>query len=137
MVKPSDKPMPKRFYLRRFGDIRNVANEAEVLDFFREIGWEIVDGAALSFPDQIRLFSQAEAVCGPHGSGFSNLIWCKPGCRVLEIFCDVYLCAVAEWICYCLPTTQHRYLIFPADHKLSSIVDIGQLRKALMAYDLI
>jgi capsular polysaccharide biosynthesis protein len=136
LVKPDGKPTPKRFYLKRNGDVRNVANEAEVLEFFRRLGWEIVDAATMSFSDQIRLFAGAEAISGPSGSGVSNLIWCNPGCKVLEIFGDAHMCAVAEWVSHCLPPMQYRYLIFPADHKLSAIVDMDRLKKAMAAFDL-
>jgi capsular polysaccharide biosynthesis protein len=136
-VRPPDASMPKRFYLRRVGDIRNVVNEPAILDFFQSLGWAIVDAAAMSFEDQIRLFSQAEAVCGPHGSGFSNLIWSNSRCKVLEIFGSARLCAVAEWICHCLPQLQHRYLVYPADHRMNAIVDLPDLKKAMAAYDLL
>ena len=134
---PPDPAMPRRIYLRRRGNVRNIADEPAILDFFQELGWAIIDPADLSFRDQVRLFSQAEAVCGPHGSAFSNLIWSTVKCRVLEIFCDAYMCANAEWISGCLPQTQHRYLVFPKDHRLNAVVDLGVLKKALAAYGLL
>jgi Glycosyltransferase 61 len=58
------RPTPKRFFIRRFGNNRNMTNESKVLDLFRELGWEIIDAGEWSFPDQIWLFSNAEAICG-------------------------------------------------------------------------
>jgi capsular polysaccharide biosynthesis protein len=136
-MEPPDPSLPKRIYLRRRGNIRNVVDEPRLLDFFQGLGWAIVDPIDLSFPDQMRLFSQAEAICGPHGSAFSNLIWSTAKCKVLEIFCDAYICANAEWISGCLPQTQHRYLIFPKDHRLNAIVDLDVVKKALADYDLL
>jgi len=40
----------------------------------------------MSFEEQLRLFRNAEVVVGPHGAGFTNLIFSKPGTRVIEIF---------------------------------------------------
>ena len=136
-VKPPESPLPKRLYLRRRGIVRNVVDEPRILDFFQGLGWTIIDPSTLSFSEQVQLFSQAEAIAGPHGSAFSNLIWSTAKCKVLEIFSDSYLCGNAEWISGCLPQTQHRFLIFPKDHRLNAIVDLEALKKAMAAYDLL
>ena len=38
--------------------------------------------------NHIALFAEAEVVIGPHGAGFSNLIFCRPGTLVVEIGWD-------------------------------------------------
>lgn len=129
-------PTPKRFFIRRFGQLRNMTNESAVLDFFRGLGWEIIDPGVLSFPDQIRLFSNAEAICGIHGSGFANIVWCKPGCKILEIFGSAYMCGVNEWMSGCLSSVEHRHLIFPSDNMLNAIVDLKKLKETLQALEL-
>jgi hypothetical protein len=131
LVAGDPRPSPKRFYVRRLGNVRNIANEEEVLDFFRGLGWDIVDPGAMTFADQVRYFSRAEAICAIHGSGFTNTLWCPPGTRLLELFVDQYPAADAEWIARCLPPTQHRHLIFPGDHRLNAIVDLGRVKQAL------
>jgi capsular polysaccharide biosynthesis protein len=137
LVKDDDRPTPARFFVRRHGDLRNMVNEAEVLAFFRKIGWEIVDAAALSFAEQIRYFSRAEAICSIHGSGFTNALWCKPGAKLLELFADTYLASDAEWIAKCIPPTVHRHLIFPSDHNINAIVDLDRVRNSLRELDLL
>jgi hypothetical protein len=122
---------PKRFFIRRTGSRRNIVNEEAVFDFFRGLGWEIVDTAEISFPEQVRLFSQAEAISGIHGSSFANLVWCNPACKVLELFCEDYICAGGEWIAHCIPPLQHHYLLFPGDHRLNARVDLRTLKEAL------
>jgi capsular polysaccharide biosynthesis protein len=129
----ASSPTPKRFFLRRFGPARNITNESKVLDFFRERGWEIIDPGALSFPDQIRLFANAEAICGIHGSAFANVIWCPPGCRILEIFCWGYWCGGVEWISQCLSSVEYRYLVFPSDNRFNAIVDLKKLKEAVQS----
>jgi capsular polysaccharide biosynthesis protein len=44
----------------------------------------------MSFEEQVRLFRNAEVVVGPHGAGFTNLIFSKPGTRVVEILAKGY-----------------------------------------------
>lgn len=38
-----------------------------------------------SLSEQIALFSTADVVIAQHGAALANVIWCKPGARVLEI----------------------------------------------------
>jgi capsular polysaccharide biosynthesis protein len=35
--------------------------------------------------EQIAVFSRAECVVGPHGAGLTNLTFCRPGTKVVEI----------------------------------------------------
>jgi capsular polysaccharide biosynthesis protein len=35
--------------------------------------------------DQILLFQSAEFVISPHGAGLSNLLFCEPGTKVIEL----------------------------------------------------
>ncbi|MCZ6902538.1 MAG: glycosyltransferase 61 family protein [Rickettsia endosymbiont of Ixodes persulcatus] len=40
----------------------------------------------LSSPyEQAQLFNKAKIIVGPHGSGFANLIFAAPKCKVVEI----------------------------------------------------
>ena len=137
LVQSDVRPSPRRFFVRRSGNRRNIVNEAEVLDFFRDIGWDVIDAGDLSFADQIRYFSRAEAVCGIHGSGFLNMLWCPPGVRLLELFADSFLGSEAEWVSTCIPGAIHRRLIFPSDYNISAMVDVRELRESLRALDLL
>jgi capsular polysaccharide biosynthesis protein len=44
----------------------------------------------LSLAERIRIFSSAEAVISPHGAGLANLVFCKPGTKVIEVFNPSY-----------------------------------------------
>jgi hypothetical protein len=131
IVEKDLRPTPRRFFVRRVGTLRNIVNEDEVLDFFRSIGWEIVDSARLSFADQIRYFSRAEAICSIHGSGFTNAVWGRPGIKLLELLPDSYMGSEVEWIARCIPGAMHRYLIFPSDRSYNAIVDLHRVRQKL------
>jgi capsular polysaccharide biosynthesis protein len=39
--------------------------------------------------DQILLFQSAEFVIGAHGAGLSNLLFCEPGTKVIELMPSV------------------------------------------------
>jgi len=65
--------------------LRRVVNERELVTALRPLGFQSVRLERLSVKQQIQLFQRAEAVVGPHGAGFSNLAYCRPGTLALEI----------------------------------------------------
>jgi capsular polysaccharide biosynthesis protein len=52
--------------------------------------FSIVDLTGYNFSEQIKLFQQTGAAFGPHGAGFSNLIFCNSA-KVCEIFFKGYV----------------------------------------------
>lgn len=81
------KPGKRKLYLtRKTAHARSVVNEAELLPLLTARGFEPVDCGALDYDAQVKLFSEAGTVVGPHGAAFTNLLWAAPGARVLEIF---------------------------------------------------
>lgn len=115
--------LPKRFFIRRTSYGRNMVNEQEVLDFFRKLGWAIVDTGQMSFLEQIQLFAGAEAIAAVHGSSTANMVWCSRGCKVLELFASSYMAGDQEWIAQCVHAEYH-FMIFPSDHKLNALIDL-------------
>jgi hypothetical protein len=63
---------------------RRVINEAEVQERIAPFGFESITLTGMPFADQVELFSQARAVVGPHGAGFSNAVFCEPGTVLIE-----------------------------------------------------
>lgn len=121
---------PRRFYLRRVGKFRRITNEPEVLDFFRKRGWAIVDTEQMTLPQQIGLFSRAKMICAPHGAGLTNLLWCQPGCKVLELCASTFLNGVFEGLAQCVGAN-YRYLIFKGNLAYESVVDLKAVEQAL------
>jgi capsular polysaccharide biosynthesis protein len=80
-------PGGRRLYVsRRRAAARRIANEAELMPVLKHHGFEMIEPEAMSFEEQVRIFSAAAVVAGPHGAGFTNMLWCARGTRVLEIF---------------------------------------------------
>jgi glycosyl transferase family 61 len=78
----SKKTWRKIFLTRRKG-LRAIRNRDEVELRLLEEGFEIVEleGASLDF--QIELFSQASVVVAPTGAALTNMLFCRPGTRVI------------------------------------------------------
>jgi capsular polysaccharide biosynthesis protein len=77
----------RRVYVtRRRALRRRVSNEEEVEPILSKFGFEIIEAERLSLREKACIFSEAEAVVGPHGAGLTNIFLSPPGCKVLEIF---------------------------------------------------
>jgi hypothetical protein len=70
---------------------RKVSNKPELMAILRKYGVEIHYLSKISVLEQVKLFNSASVVIGVHGGGFSNLVYCEPGAKVLEIFPDQYV----------------------------------------------
>jgi hypothetical protein len=87
-VKPPESNKHPRFlYLSRGNaNTRRIENENELKTGLKKMGFVCVRAEELSFKEQVELFQNAEAIIAPHGAGLTNLIFCRRGTRVFEIF---------------------------------------------------
>lgn len=76
----------KRIYIsRQKATGRRVVNEKHLESLLHEFGFEIFVCEQLSLAEQIQLFSNAEAIIGPHGAGLTNMIYSPCEINVAEI----------------------------------------------------
>ena len=78
-------PPPRIFISRGSRGVRSIVNEREVLRVLRPLGFERLRLEGMPLAKQIAVFSRAECVVGPHGAGLTNLTFCRPGTKVVEI----------------------------------------------------
>jgi capsular polysaccharide biosynthesis protein len=74
---------PRRLFVYRRSHSRHMLNEAEVWACLAPLGFERIEPGQVDNPEQV--FSEAEAVVGVHGAALTNLLFCNPGTRVLEL----------------------------------------------------
>jgi hypothetical protein len=127
---------PKRFIIQRKGKTRGIKNEAAVNEFFRKLGWAIIDTETLTFAQEIELFANAEAFAGVLGSGFTNGIWSQTGCKVITFVAGNWVDSWIEWICD-VNQLDYQWRIFPSDHEMMMTVDLDEVKKLLAKADLI
>lgn len=84
------KYFPKRLYLKRSGVSRRVVNEEKLLLILKKLNFQFIDSSSLSFKEQVYLFNQAEVVMAAHGAALSNIVFCSPGVKVIEMFSSQY-----------------------------------------------
>ncbi len=73
------------FVSRSLAIARRLLNEDEVVARLQPLGFERLQAETMSFGDQVRSFSSAEIVVGPHGAGLANTVFCSPGGIVVEL----------------------------------------------------
>lgn len=83
----SKRERGKRLFIsRRLASKRKLVNEEDVMRFLKPRGFTRVDLEKLPVTEQARLFHSAEAIVAPHGAGLTNLVFCRPGTKVVEMF---------------------------------------------------
>jgi len=84
----TDKEFCKKVFISRKDatNARRITNEDEVFALFQAKGFERYDLCKLSVVEQILLFNNAEILVGEHGTGLVNIMFCKPGTKVIELF---------------------------------------------------
>ena len=75
----------KIFISRQKASLRNIVNEDALVEELVKKGYQRVFLEDYSVKDQALMFSQVKEVIGVHGSGLTNLLFCTPGTKIIEI----------------------------------------------------
>jgi tetratricopeptide (TPR) repeat protein len=102
---------PTRLYISRSDTTtRRVINEAAIVTLLEPFGFQCVTLESLSVREQAALLATAEVVISPHGGGLTNLVFCRPGTIVIEIF-PPYFVYPCYWLVSNLVGLKYYYLI--------------------------
>ncbi len=71
---------------RKDATSRRIVNEDEIFALFEARGFTKISMTGLTFMQQVALFHHAKIIVAGHGSALTNLIFCEPGTKVVEIF---------------------------------------------------
>ncbi|MEH7502243.1 glycosyltransferase family 61 protein [Neobacillus drentensis] len=111
LKKNKSKRTPKRIYISRGkASTRNVVNERELISLLKKYKFTTVYLETMSVVEQIRLFHEAEVIIGAHGGGLTNLTFCQPDTKVLELFSPHYV-HTCYWILAQHVQADYYYLI--------------------------
>jgi capsular polysaccharide biosynthesis protein len=81
----------KIYISRADATARRVLNEDAVMERIAPLGFRKVTLSGMSVAEQCELFSCADVVVAPHGAGLTNLLFCREGTRIVEIFPPTYI----------------------------------------------
>ncbi len=80
-------PTTRKIFVSRRTSSRRILNEDQIYhELFAPLGFTFHVLDHLSLSSQILLFQEAQVVAGEHGAAFTNIIFSKPGCLLIEIF---------------------------------------------------
>jgi capsular polysaccharide biosynthesis protein len=87
-----NKTCPERIYISRsIASHRRVVNESDVINLVKKYDFEIFQLECMTVSEQAVLFSSVKVVIAPHGGGLSNIVFCKPGTKIIEFFSPSYI----------------------------------------------
>ncbi|WP_182421739.1 DUF563 domain-containing protein (plasmid) [Priestia megaterium] len=76
----------KLYISREDSKWRKVINERDVTRALSVNGFKKVVLTPLSIEEQIDIFSSAKVIVSPYGANLTNLIFCEPGTKVIQLF---------------------------------------------------
>ncbi|GAB4541532.1 MAG: hypothetical protein Tsb0014_33530 [Pleurocapsa sp.] len=76
---------PQVFISRRKALGRRIINEDEVIAALEPLGFKTYILEEMSYPEQVKIFAQAQVIVAPHGAGLTNLIFADNPI-ILELF---------------------------------------------------
>lgn len=86
-LREEEKQRGRRLFVSRAAaETRRIVNEEELLPVLERFGFEVVHPERLTMQEQARLFAGADIVTGGHGAGFTNILFSRSGCRLVELF---------------------------------------------------
>ncbi|WP_282938342.1 glycosyltransferase family 61 protein [Paenibacillus sp. RC67] len=86
-----DHPMQKvkgydRIYItRKDAAKRYVVNEDQVIELLKKRGFHVIVLTPLSTQEKIAIFSSAQVIVAPFGSGSANIVFSEPGTKLIEL----------------------------------------------------
>ena len=84
LVKKKDTKPHKKIIITRTDAVnRNVKNQQHMLMALK--GYECVELEKLTIQQQVQTFAEATHIVSPHGAGLTNLLWCEPNTKVIEL----------------------------------------------------
>jgi capsular polysaccharide biosynthesis protein len=83
LVPLDDASGPKSIFVSRRGYKDH--DEARGVEHLLGLVVPVVYPAEMSFAEQVRMFASADLIIAPHGSGLTNVVFCKPHTKIVEV----------------------------------------------------
>ena len=80
------RPATRLYVGRGDSPTRKLLNEADLLNTLEPAGFVSVTMGGRSVREQVAMFARAEVIVALHGAALTNIAFCQPGTRLLEIF---------------------------------------------------
>ena len=126
------RALPDAVYLSRRGaKLRNPPNAEELVDALANAGIPEFVANDANHAEQIARFRAARTVIAVHGAGLANLIFCRPGTRVVEIFPKNFIKSTYWWLARRLDLRYRPLIAGSGDYDQNFDVDVADILAAL------
>ncbi|QKZ11393.1 glycosyltransferase family 61 protein [Spirosoma sp. KUDC1026] len=98
----------KRIYISRAGR-RKINNEPSLIKILEKYNFTIIEDKARTIAEQAEIYYNAAVIIGPHGASFANIIWCKPGAHLIELFPVNYMPEYFRYLAHVLGLNYSAY----------------------------
>lgn len=96
---PQDSTRAKRVFLDRgTAKLRRMRDDAAVRAVLDRHGYRPFIAHYGNFAEQVETFHAADRVVAVHGAGLTNLLFCRPGTQVVEIFPENFVKSTYFWL---------------------------------------
>lgn len=92
-----------------------ISNLREIIKFAKDKKFKIYQLSNFSFKKQISLFQNSKIIMGAHGAGFTNIIFCKPSTKIIELIPSNHPNMQTKRICKVLSLNYYRIKTIPDD----------------------
>ncbi len=99
---------------------RRYVEEPDLWPALEERGFARLDPGTVPVREQIDRFAAAEVIVAPHGAALANLVFARPGVRVLELFAPDYVNPCYWAITDAVPDARYHYLVAGTPPEISS-----------------
>lgn len=133
----SDTVRPKRLFLSRgVTKSRDLRNRDALAQALQPLGLTVVRPETFSFQEQAQLFANAELIVSEFGAVMANVVFCKPGTKIIEIIPEGQKDPWSAHMCGALDL-EHVVLFHPVDDADREPIDIGgrSLNNIYFKYD--
>ena len=84
-MKSTNRGKRNLFVSRRDPNRRRLINEKELIIELKKYNFDLIIPEQFSLKEQIKIFSDARIIIGPHATGLANMIWSPSGTVVIDL----------------------------------------------------
>ena len=95
---PEHTSSAKLFLDRGDVKLRRMRDDSAIREVLVRHGYQSFIAHSGNFRDQVAAFASAGEIVAVHGAGLTNLLFCRPGTRVIEIFPENFVKSTYFWL---------------------------------------
>ena len=121
------------FVSRRDAKIRRMTDEGNVSAMLQGLGFVTFVPGQAAFAEQVAMFRGADVIVAVHGAALTNLLFCRPGTKIIEIFPENFIKSPYLWLSVCLGLDYSAVIGGPGDYDQRFAAGPDAVRAAVLS----